>query len=211
MGARSGGPAVFISKQFKTNKTDFDAIIPAHADVTGYDAVLAAFLADTTNWAPLPEVDQDLGITYLEESEDITPLNVRHRTSDVVTLAGVDTISFGYPRRDNAEIARFLAAIATTVTVAAGADQVGQTNIELGAGFRANTYNHLAMIYQEESGFYMLDLFHKVRAVGAVEMTYGHTTTRIPAVFKCFTHTGTGFDSNDGIGIRKEMTAVATS
>jgi hypothetical protein len=36
----------------------------------------------------------------------------------------------------------------------------------------------------------------KVRAVGAIEMSYGHSVTRIPAVFKVFAHSGFALNAN---------------
>lgn len=212
MSATSGGPAVFLSvSTFNETKTDFDTDVPAYNNLATADALIAAFQADTTNWIQLPEVDQELGMTMVEETEDIVPLINMHRTSDVVTLKGIDQISFGFPRRDNDSLHRFIQQLSTKSTVSAGASQVPQTILTLGSGFKGNTYNHLALVFREATNYYRLALLYKVRAVGAVEMTYGHSVTRIPAVFKVFAHTGTGFSGTNDQGVFIQQTGVQSA
>lgn len=210
--AKSGGPVAFLSKStFNETLTDLETDLPDYDNTTGYVALLAAFRADTTNWIELPEIDQNVNVKFKEETEAITPVVHRHPTSEVVTLAGVESVSFGYPRRDVDDIRRFVAGYGTFSQVAAGASQVAQDIVTLGSGPLALVYHHLCLLHPEEDDEFTLDVYYKVRPSGMVEMVYGHSVTRIPATFKVFAHTGTGFTAANNIGKRIQMTADKSS
>mgnify|MGYP000913085239 FL=1 len=178
------------------------------ASLTGEGAAIA--VAVTTAgvcWIPIPVMDQS-NVKFIEESEDITPLNSLWRTADCVTKLGIEEITVVNPRADVKSLTRWLRN-ATQSDTAAGASQVGRYDLEYGAQPFQTVYRHLLGVRRNHLGYWTLICFPKVRPIQSFEIPFGGQTIKTAGKLKVFAHDG--LDGDNNVMIIWEMRAAATS
>jgi len=205
----AGGPRFFLSDSFVTTKAALEALLPELDDTDAEVATVIAAIVSDANFTELAPVTDESVVKFSEEAEDIVPLHKLFRSEDVVTMRGVEEISFQYARRAVDDIAKMLETAAVTDTAAAAA-QAGKSVLKFGSAPATNQYRHLLGVMRNENDLATVVIFCKVRVIGEFELNWGHSVTKIPSKFKVFAHDGSDFDEDEDILWVHELTAAKT-
>lgn len=169
--------------------------------------VVVAVTTPGSDWVLLPEVEDEVGVKFVETTEPFTPAYKSMPTGEIVTARGIEMIKFSYCRRDAYALHKMLPSMSFAYTASASS-QAGRKDMLLGTAPVANTYRHMLLLLRNDAGLATVYVLCKVRATGDFELSFGGKMTKIPAEFKVFAHPG--FDEDEDVLWKYEFRAGKT-
>lgn len=144
-------------------------------------------VADWTGagWTALPTLTGDCSIKFDEESDDVWPLHLLGRTSDVIIKKMIDEINLTYSEAHIAALKLSMSSWGTS-TVAASTGIAGYTLLKDGGASATKTYYQAAFEFVNDAGKSSIFVAKKVRPIGSFDLKMGHHILTIPTKLKCF-------------------------